>query len=360
MMDLVAREIHDREEWNDLVLGLPNYDLRQGYEWGEVRREVGWVPHRYAVFNGGRCIAAISILRRQMPGIGCSILYAPRGPLVDQNGEADLPSLIPAIQRVAMAKHAIFLRLSPGFHHNETIHHRTLVEQGFDRLEENWTSWNTPRIIMTLDVSLPEEDLRKRLRKRIGQYLGRAVKAGAIIERDASPEAIRRLHNLLVKASKRKRLPVHTFPFFETVRREYLIAGQGILLLCRYSEIDLAGLLAVRFGQKAYLLYSGIDTDCHEARVLHPGPTLYWELIRWAKGAGCETLDLGGSGTNFPPREDDPGFGLYQFKLGFGSSLDYMMGYYDLVFRRKLYYPFRFAERRLLPAAWKFRARLNK
>jgi lipid II:glycine glycyltransferase (peptidoglycan interpeptide bridge formation enzyme) len=83
-------------------------------------------------------------------------------------------------------------------------------------------------------------------------------------------------------------------------------------------------------------------------------------MVRWAKASGCETIDWGGSGTSFPPLESDPGYGIYQFKLGFGCKLEEMTGYYDFVLRKPLYVGFRFVERRVLPAGWRLRSRFNR
>ncbi|MGH9337697.1 MAG: GNAT family N-acetyltransferase, partial [Vicinamibacteria bacterium] len=69
--------------------------------------------------------------------------------------------------------------------------------------------------------------------------------------------------------------------------------------------------------------------------------------------------DWGGVGTHYPPREDDPGFGVYLFKRGFNSSLRYMTGYYDLVFSEDLYRSFRFLERSSSAVAWTARSKLN-
>jgi len=118
------------------------------------------------------------------------------------------------------------------------------------------------------------------------------------------------------------------------------------------------GVLGVRFGAKAYMLYISQTEPAGGAR-LQQGPLLYWELVRWAKACGCESLDWGGIGTRFPPREDDPGYGVYHFKLGFHSSLQYLSGYYDDVYRPGWYGAFRAVERYVLAGAWGLRARLN-
>ena len=71
-------------------------------------------------------------------------------------------------------------------------------------------------------------------------------------------------------------------------------------------------------------------------------------------------VNWGGSGTNYPPRESDLGYGVYQFKRSFGSICEAYAGYYDLVFRPTLYVVLRAAERRLGAVAWRVRARFNR
>lgn len=359
-MGMIAREINSREEWNRLVLGLPHYDLRQGYEWGELQREAGWMPYRYAIVDGGIPTAAVSVVARKLPLIPHSILYAPRGPLLDWKDEMAWSGLMAAIRPLADKVQAILLRISPAIPNDEGGMREALLRHGFIHLPNDWTTWNAPRIIMTLDVNLPLLELRKQLRDRVRQYIGRTTKRGGLIETHTSSEAMARFHGLLTKLGKRKGLPVKAFLFYEAIRREYLVNGQGCLLLASFRETDMAGLLAVRFGRWAYLLYASIDTESEVTRTLHPGPSLYWEFIQWAKEVGCTAIDWGGSGTHFPAREDDSGFGVYRFKDAFGSSLDYLTGYYDLVFRPRLYGVFRLAEQRLLPLAWHLRAKFNK
>src|SRR5882762_8480873 len=94
-------EVIDRDQWNQIVFSFPEYHLHQGYEWGEIRREGGWLPYRYAVLDGDR------------PG-------------------------------------AIFLRISPGVSNTESAVREALVEHDFRHLPNDWTWWNAPRIIVTM------------------------------------------------------------------------------------------------------------------------------------------------------------------------------------------------------------------
>ena len=107
-----ALEITERERWNALLLGLDHYEIEQSWDWGEMQRAEGWVPHRYAVLAGSRRVAAISVASRRLPGVPYSVLYASRGPLLTADTSA-ARAITDALRGLAARERAIFLRVSP-------------------------------------------------------------------------------------------------------------------------------------------------------------------------------------------------------------------------------------------------------
>lgn len=51
-------------------------------------------------------------------------------------------------------------------------------------------------------------------------------------------------------------------------------------------------------------------------------------MIRWAKGLGCTTYDFRGVSGDLNP--ENPLYGLYRFKEGFGAQLVEYVGEFDL------------------------------
>jgi lipid II:glycine glycyltransferase (peptidoglycan interpeptide bridge formation enzyme) len=351
-------EIVDRDQWNGLIFGRPGYDLGQGWEWGEVQRAAGWSPHRYAVLVGSACIAAVSVACRQLPGLPYSILYASRGPLLDWQDERAWHGILPAIQQLADRYRAIFLRVSPAIEHDDVAVSAALARCGFRPVEEDWTTWNAARVVLTLSLDGDEAALHRRLRKGIRRDLAAAQRRGAQVRVAEDRADLLAFHRLTVAAGREKGYPVRPLARFEALWRAYVERGNGVLLLTEHEGALIAGILGLRFGRRAYLHRATIMRS-GEGQRLHQGPLVYWEFIRWAKAAGCDVIDCGGSGTRFPPSETDDGYGLYQFKSGFGTSLQYWVPYHDFVFRPSLYRLARAAETWVLPCAWRLRARLN-
>jgi peptidoglycan pentaglycine glycine transferase (the first glycine) len=345
--------------WNELVLALADADLRQSFEWGELPRDGGRSALRYAVYDGRVPVAAISATVWRRFGSPFSVLYASRGPVVGAHPDV-WPGLLEAAADMARRTRAVLLRCSPPAPADDRELDAAFVSHGFIRLPDQWTLWNAPRVVMVLDLRRDETVLRRAMRESTRLSLGRLESAGGRVELDASEAAVGRLHRLLTAAGRRKGYPVRDLRFFLALRREYLARDQGCLALGRYGDRDLAGVLAVRFGRRAYLLYSAIDAGSEAARKLRAGAAVHWAVIRWAKAAGCEVLDWGGAGTGFPPSRQSAGHGIYEFKRGFGCSLVHLAAYYDLVFHPALYRVFRWVETRWAPSLWRLRARLNR
>jgi peptidoglycan pentaglycine glycine transferase (the first glycine) len=132
-------EVIDRDQWNQIVFSFPEYHLHQGYEWGEIRREGGWLPYRYAVLDGDRPIAAISIASLKLNGSPYSLLYASRGPTMEWSNPRAWDGLRQAIREVADRTGAIFLLISPGVSNTESAVRDARLGHDFRHLPNDWT-----------------------------------------------------------------------------------------------------------------------------------------------------------------------------------------------------------------------------
>ena len=354
------RFVADAAQWNALVLALGDPDLRQGFEWGELRRRGVARTLRYAVYDGATPTAAMAVGVWRCVGSPWSALYVSRGPVLGPPRERAWDRLVEVARDLARRTRAVFLRCSPGAAHDGAADdiHTALLHAGFVHLPDECTVWNAPRVTMVLDLRPSEAALKRAMRESTRLSLTRVQKHGGRVDVAASEQAVTRLHRLLVDAGRRKGYPVRKPAFFQALWRQYLARGEGCIALASDGTGDLAGVLCVRFGRRAYLLYAGL-AERESARKLRAGVATHWAVVQWAKAIGCETLDWGGAMTSFPPHPESFGYGIYDFKRGFGCSLVRLPGYYDLVFRPAAYRVCRWMETRCAPALWRLRGRLN-
>ena len=351
-------EIADRATWNDLVLALPRHSLHQGFEWGAVREDVGWRAHRYALMDRDRVVGAVALLSRTIPGVRRNVVYAPHGPVMDFKDRDAWTALRALIEHLAGTLRPAFIRFSVNAFDSEARVHEAFAANGGTRLPESWTVWNVPRIVMRSDITADEQILWRRVRRRYREYVAAAKRQDVVVSAASSIDEVRAVYDLLTLSAGQRGYPVRSLGYYEALWNEYVAKGTGAVLVARRHGTVLGGLIAARFGDTAYLLHSARGPASVGGGVNH-GPALCWQFIAWAKAQGCDAIDWGGSGTQYPAAVADAGYGVYHFKRGFGASLEYMASYYDFVFEPSLYRVARRVERHLLPAAWDIAGRLT-
>lgn len=112
---------------------------------------------------------------------------------------------------------------------------------------------------------------------------------------------------------------------------------EKVSLRTKNGSSYLAGSILGIWGEKSWYLY-GASADC--CRDTMPGYLLQWAMIRSAVETGCRMYDLRGVPAH--PEKDNPLYGLYRFKKGFGGRLEEFPGELFLVNNRLDYWMFRF------------------
>ena len=344
-----------RGDYDRFVASLPQGNFRQGYAWGEVMRYDHEVIRLAALLNG-TITGVFSLQKKKLPACPFSFLYAPRGPMVDYSNVNALRSLISAAGQCAAEHRSIFIRIDPDALDENIMVRELLIENGFRYLDgKNWSYFNYPRVLMRLDISETTEVLVKGLRKKHRQHINTVVTKGISIEDANGEDGLRQFYDLMTELSVRKGFPLRSFNYYRKLMTEF--GDDARILIARHGGTNLAGVLSLVYGNKAWYMHGATLEDKGS---LHPAEGLHWEMIKWAKERGCIFYDFGGTGTDYPPREDNTNYSLFHFKKGFGSEVHYLTGYYDLVCNRLLYSLFRFMEEKGLPRAMSILAVLRR
>jgi peptidoglycan pentaglycine glycine transferase (the first glycine) len=332
--------VNDRDAWNRLVLAAEDHDLRQGYEWGEFRRYLGFTPYRVAVRDGDQIGALVNILVTRSPLGG--LMYAPHGPVFAQPAAA--APLMNTIRELARQTGAILFRACA-----PTSAYSLLIGTGFRPLGDEETTWNPGRVDVLLDVRGSLDDLRRRLRKKTRQYLERSMKRGVEYKSSLDPA---RLYPLLHKNASRQGFAIPPMGYYQALCDAYAPSRRIEIWFATFEGEDLAGLLTLKDGPTVHLLNVGLDLERYDN--LKPGYGIYWHVITLAHERGCTSLDWGPCKNEQPPNEADKSYSLYWFKSGFGCQLHLARRYCDLVFKPARYHCFRAAETSFAPTLSKF------
>lgn len=338
--DASMRREYDRAVWDG-----PKPHFMQSWGWGEVKRETGWLPHRFlAVDEAGRARGALTVLARRVPGLGV-VLYAPTGPAVDYRDEQAVAALLGAAERLARASGAILLRLDPDVPVDAPDVGSCLARLGFARgTAATAFEGLQPRFVMRLRLDPDPDAVLARFSPKTRYNVRHAFRQGVRV-RSAERADLPAFYALLQATAARQRFRVRGLAYYESLWRHLIEPGQGRLFLAELDGRALAGVMVFRCGDTVWYLYGGTD---YSARRLMPSHAAQWAAIQWACASGCRVYDFRGVSGRLDP--SDPHYGLYRFKKGFGAELVEYPGEFDRVYRPARYHAFRLAFRALRAA----------
>ena len=363
--------------WNSLLSNLPNPHFLQTYEWGQVKAKFGWSP-LYAVWtadgkfavlketdtwslNADYCVAAALILRRQILRNGfaarLSILYSPRGPLLDWSNEPLRNRVLDDLQTFARKQGAIFLKMDPdvvegtGVPHSQEDVVDNTGETVMSELERRGWGYASDQIqfknTVLIDLNPTEEELLARMKQKTRYNIRLAEKKGVTM-RVGTGEDLAMLYKMYAETSLRDGFVIRDEGYYQTVWQLFMAENHSQssnspisslqLPITNYrlptpsaepliAEVDgepVAAIFVFYFAGCAYYVY-GMSRAVHREKM--PTYLLQWEAMKRAKAKGCTIYDLWGAPDVFD--ESDSMWGVYRFKEGLGGKVVRTLGAWD-------------------------------
>lgn len=323
----------EKDRYNEFVANGPKGHILQSFEWGEIKARTGWEPFRLVAEDGGQIRAALSILKRRLPIPGRSIFYAPRGPVVDLDDRPACEALLGEARRLASTHGAIMLKIDPDWPADNELARKTLASLGFRTTDKGRNFEGVqPKFVFRLSLEPEPEAIFNNFHQKTRYNIRLAAKKGVSI-RVATREDLPVFYKILLETAKRDRFMVRSYEYFEDLWRYLVERNMARLFMADYEGQAIAGTLAFNFGDKAWYIY-GASSNRH--RDAMPNYLLQWEMIQWAKGLGCRMYDFRGVSGDLSP--DNPLYGLFRFKKGFGGDFTEFVGEYDLVYSPAVYW----------------------
>lgn len=323
----------ERGYFNDFIASVPKGHILQSYEWGQIKEKTGWEPLRMIVEDNGKAIAAISILKRKIPGLNKTIFYAPRGPVFSIDNEKVFDFILAEVKKLAKEHKAIFFKIDPDIKADNEHFAHLLKSKGFISAERGeGFDGIQPKYVFRLDISPDEETLFKNLHSKTRYNVRLAKRRGVTINTECTKEDLKEFYQILLETCERDNFLVRAYNYFEDMWDYLVEKGYAKLFMAEYDGKYIAGTLALIMGEKAWYLY-GASSNQH--RNVMPNYLLQWTMIKWAKENNCTLYDFRGVPGNL--EKDNPLYGLFRFKKGFNGDYTEFIGEYDLPYS-KFYY----------------------
>ncbi|MBI3943068.1 MAG: peptidoglycan bridge formation glycyltransferase FemA/FemB family protein [Chloroflexi bacterium] len=313
--------------WNSLLTALPSAHILQSFQWGEIKARYGWSPHRLAFLEEGVPIAAASVLVRPTPYLPLSVLYSPKGPILDYRHTGRLEKVLQSLEDFARSQRGIFIKIDPDVPANDQATIKLLEQRNWRYSQEQIQFRNS----LVIDLRQGEGDLLRQMKPKTRYNIRLGLRRGIVIV-DGTPADLVAFYQMFLETSQRDGFVIRPFQYYMDTWRILLESNLANLILAYYGGRLLAGLMVVRFDTRAWYMY-GASREMH--RDLMPNHVLQWEAMCWAKSQGCHTYDMWGAPEKLDP--SDPLWGVYRFKEGFGGDFVSHIGAWDFAARSLLH-----------------------
>ena len=98
------------EEHDEFVKNSPQTNLLQSSDWAKIKDN--WGNERRGVYQDDKLVAVASILIQPLP-LGFTMLYIPRGPIMDYQNSQLVAFMLQSIKTYAKSKRAVFAKFDP-------------------------------------------------------------------------------------------------------------------------------------------------------------------------------------------------------------------------------------------------------
>jgi lipid II:glycine glycyltransferase (peptidoglycan interpeptide bridge formation enzyme) len=318
--------------------------------------------------NTDYCIAAALILKRQILRSGfaarLSILYSPKGPLLDWSNEALRHRVLKDLQSIARKEGAIFFKMDPdvvlgtGLPNSRDDVLNPTGQTVMSELNQSGWRYASDQIqfknTVLIDLRPSEEELLARMKQKTRYNIRLAQKKNVIV-RVGAKEDFGMLYKMYAETSLRDGFVIRDEGYYKTVWATFTAHLQSPIsnlqspisnlqspiiaehprgtnselpyaepLVAQVDTEPLAALFVFYFAGRAYYVY-GMSRQAHREKM--PTYLLQWEAIKRAKANGCTAYDLWGAPDVFDER--DSLWGVYRFKEGLGGKVVRTLGAWD-------------------------------
>jgi peptidoglycan pentaglycine glycine transferase (the first glycine) len=333
-------------EWNVILAGLPEPHLLQTWEWAEVKQKYGWTPRTVVWKDERGLINACALVLEKRVNIGgfsagFSILYAPRGPVLDWTNQPLREEVVVDLMNLAKKHRAIFIKIDPEIlvgtgipgteNATNSVDGQTIVEElaakGWVFSQDQIQFRNTA----LLDLTGSEEGWLDRMHQKTRYNLRLAQKKGVSIRKGGATD-LPLLYRMYAETSLRDGFVIRDPQYYQTLWQTFMDSGMAEPLIAEVDDQPVAGLILFHYGRRAWYLY-GMSRDIHREKM--PNYLLQWEAMKTARDRGCTTYDLWGAPDTF--NEKDSMYGVFRFKDGLGAKVIRSAGAWDFTSRPLFY-----------------------
>jgi peptidoglycan pentaglycine glycine transferase (the first glycine) len=307
--NLSAWREDDAGAWNAFVEQAPYGAFTQLWEWGALKERSGWRVLRLCVGEAGRPLAGAQLLLRRVPVVGSSLAYAPRGPIGQLDDATVRDRLVDAFGELGRDERLATVRADPETGPDDAY--------GAALLSAPWRAARGIQAPWTrlVDLTRDEEELRRDMRGKHRQYVGKARREGVVVERIDGPDvdsasiraALADFYRIVHVTARRTGFTMRLPAYYERAWQEFAPGGRCRLYFARQDGERVATIFHFLCGRRAVEAWGGMVDAAAPTRANY---LLKWHAMMDLRNDGYRAYDMWGIANA----------GIRQFKEGFGGD----------------------------------------
>ena len=369
------------QEHDDFVKKSSQTNLLQSASWAKVKDN--WDNERIGFYKNNQLVASASILIKPLP-LGMTMLYIPRGPIMDYQNQELLQFVLTSLKQFAKTKKALFIKFDPSLFlvqaqigENRKEQQETLdVIQNLQKAGAIWVG-RTESLDETIQprfqANIYKDNFSEELLSKSTRQAIRTARNKGIQVQFGGKELLDDFSALMKKTENRKSIhlrgkdyyqklldtyPEHSYITLASIdlneRLESLQAqkAKAEKEASKFTEktkpgkiennkqeqkrlqeemdflsekiaqgaVPLSGTLVLEYGATSENIYAGMD---EEYRRYQPALLTWYETAKHAFERGADWQNMGGV-------ENDLDGGLYHFKSKFNPTIEEFVGEFNL------------------------------
>jgi len=297
--------------------------------WADVKD--AWTWRGILAYEDDRIVGTMSVLIRSLP-FGFSLMYAPRGPVCDRKDPCAMACLLGGADDLAAEVNALELLTDPDELYSNEVFRKLMAGWGFREREDAGFNNVQAQHVFRLYLSGKTEesvfaDFCQKTRYNIRVAMRKGVQIRIYPGDGIIPEKELVAFNGIMQETGRRD---HFIPREKDYYRKVFAAlgREAVLFMAYLEDTPVAGTIGVYSGGKGWYLY-GASSNSH--RNVMPNYLLQWEMVRMAIERCCVFYDFRGVPGKLT--EENPLYGLYRFKKGFGGTYTKFTGLFVRSYR---------------------------
>lgn len=299
--------------------------------WAQVKE--AWEWRGIVAYEEKRIMGAMSVLIRPLP-FGFSIMYAPRGPVCDRCDPCVMACLLGGADNLAAEVKALEFLADPDENYKNQKYRELMGAWGFREREDAGFNNVQAQHVFRLHLAGKTEGSvfagfcqKTRYNIRVAQRKGVRIRI-CPGNREIPEEELDAFDRIMKETGTRDHFIPREKDYYRKVFRT--LGEEAVLFMAYLGDLPIAGTIGVFSGGKSWYLYGA---SSNTSRNVMPNYLLQWEMIRMAMERHCIFYDFRGVPGEL--KEENPLYGLYRFKKGFGGTYTKFTGLFI-----KEYHPF--------------------